>query len=46
MGARTSAGGGDVHLHLSGFAIGTADQLIRELNKHLGAGNRRLSWSG
>ena len=46
MGARTSAGGGDVHLHLSGFAVGTADQLIRELNKHLGAGNRRLSWSG
>ena len=31
---------------VSGFAIGTADQLIRELNKHLGAGNRRLSWSG
>lgn len=46
MGARTSASGGDVHLHLSGFAVGTADQLIRELNKHLGAGNRRLSWSG
>lgn len=44
MGARVG-GGGDVHLHLSGFAVGTADQLIRELNKHLGGSNRRLSWS-
>lgn len=39
-------GGGDLHLHLPpGLVLGTADQLVRELNRALGTGNRGLAWA-
>ena len=38
--------GGDIHVHFPpGLIMGSADQIVRELNKALGASNRRLSWA-
>ena len=40
---RADGGGGD-HLHISGFALGTPDQLVRALNRDFGSNGRRLKW--
>lgn len=42
-GASRSRSGGDVHVHVQGVALGTAQDFARELGRHLGTANRRIT---
>ena len=42
-GASRSRSGGDVHVHVQGVALGTAQDFARELGRHLGTASRRIT---
>lgn len=41
--SKMRGGGGDTHLHFSGFAVGTTSDFVRELNRQMGSGRRRIA---
>ncbi len=41
----SGGGGGGVHVHLSGFAVGTVADFAAEINRVLGSAGRELAWA-